>query len=296
MKYCISLYRNHPLQDIVDEMIVKYNAKDKTMFEFIEQHINQTIIFLISDIQSFLDTGETAKFIAFKETHPELTNWKFKISYPEIDSVEGQKLQQDFEQAGIPYFSGYFIHDWVHLHRYLNSAVTDLYITEALGFELEDVARQVHEKGKQIRVFPNVAQSADMKTINGVKTFFIRPEDVAIYEPYIDVLEIWGEETKQPIYYDIYAKDKRWYGQLKEIIYGLHSEIDSRRILPIFAERRINCGMRCLKNNKCKICENIEVLAAELTNEELMISLPKETATQESIRINDDYVSLVDKE
>ena len=41
MKYCISLYRNHPLQDTVDEMIVKYNAKDKTMFEFIEQHINQ---------------------------------------------------------------------------------------------------------------------------------------------------------------------------------------------------------------------------------------------------------------
>ena len=36
MKYCISLYRNHPLQDTVDEMIVKYNAKDKTMFELPE--------------------------------------------------------------------------------------------------------------------------------------------------------------------------------------------------------------------------------------------------------------------
>ena len=53
--------------------------------------------------------------------------------------------------------------------------------------------------------------------------------------------------------------------------------------------------MRCLKNNKCKICENIEALAAELTNEELMVSLPKETAPQESIQINDDYISLVDK-
>lgn len=276
MKYCVLLYRNHPLQDTIDEMIIKYNAKDKTIFEFIEQHINQTIIFLITDIQSFIDTGETAKFIAFKEAHPELTNWKFKISYPEINSVEGQKLQQDFENAEIPYFSGYFIHDWAHFSRYVNSAVTDLYITEALGFELEDVARQAHEKGKKIRVFPNVAQSADMKAINGIKTFFIRPEDVAVYEPYIDVLEIWGEETKQPVYYDIYAKDKQWYGQLKEIIYGLRSDIDSRRILPIFAERRINCGLRCLKNGKCKICDNIEALAAELTDKELMITPVKE--------------------
>ena len=43
MKYCISLYRNHPLQNTVDEMIVKYNAKDKTMFEFIEQHITRGV-------------------------------------------------------------------------------------------------------------------------------------------------------------------------------------------------------------------------------------------------------------
>ena len=281
MKYCISLYRNHPLQDTVDEMIVKYNAKDKTMFEFIEQHINQTIIFLISDIQSFLDTGETAKFIAFKETHPELTNWKFKISYPEIDSIEGQKLQQDFEQAGIPYFSGYFIHDWAHLHRYLNSAVTDLYITESLCFELENVSKLAHEKGKLIRVFPNVAQSEDMKFINGIKTFFIRPEDTGTYEPYVDVCELWGDEHKQVVYHEIYTKDKKWYGKLNEIIYGLRSEVDSRRILPIFAERRINCGMRCLKTQRCNFCDNIEKLSSELENKELIISIPKESRTDE---------------
>lgn len=295
MKYCVSLYRNHPLQDTIDEMIIKYNAKDKTMFEFIEQHINQTIIFLITDIKSFIETGEIAKFIAFKETRPDLTNWKFEISYPEITSTEGCKLQQDFERAGIPYFSGYFIHDWAHFSRYVNSAVTDLYITEALGFELEDVARQAHEKGKKVRVFPNVAQSADIKAINGVKSFFIRPEDVAVYEPYIDVLELWGDETKQPIYYDIYAKDKKWYGQLKEIIYGFHSEIDSRRILPIFAERRVNCGMRCLKNNKCKMCDNIEALAAELVEKELMVSLSKEPISPKAIQANDDYSPLLDK-
>lgn len=289
MKYCISLYRNHPLQDIADEMIVKYNAKDKTMFEFIEQHMDQTIIFLITDIQSFIDTGETAKFIAFKETHPELKNWKFKISYPEIDSVEGQKLQQDFEQAEIPYFIGYFIHDWVHLHRYLNSAVTDLYITESLCFDLENVSKLVHEKGKSIRVFPNVAQSEDMKFINGIKTFFIRPEDIPIYESYVDVCEIWGDEKKQPIYYEIYTKDKKWYGKLNEIIYGLKSDIDSRRILPMFAERRVGCGMRCLKTQRCNFCDNMEDLSKELENKELIISYQKEPKlNEEKVETNED--------
>ena len=39
--------------------------------------------------------------------------------------------------------------------------------------------------------------------------------------------------------------------------------------------------MRCLKTQRCNFCDNIEKLSSELENKELIISIPKESKTDE---------------
>jgi hypothetical protein len=45
------------------------------------------------------------------------------------------------------------------LYEYLDYGVTDVFITEQLGFEVDKVAEIAHSKNVQVRAFPNVAQS-----------------------------------------------------------------------------------------------------------------------------------------
>ncbi len=148
------------------------------------------------------------------------------------------------------------------LYGYVNLGVTDIYIVEGLGFELEEIKKFLdkYENKPQIRVFPNVAQSS-FDNIDGLRKFWIRPEDTKYYEDYIDIYEFFGENSKQKIYYDIYFKDKQWFGSLKEIIQGLDTDIDSKTIVPRFGVNRINCRQRCLKGRSCNMCKTIEILA-----------------------------------
>jgi hypothetical protein len=129
-----------------------------------------------------------------------------------------------------------------------------------------------HDKNIQIRVFPNVAQSIYKNSLDKLK-FWIRPEDIPIYEPYVDVCEFYGEENKQEIYYNIYAEDKKWSGSLGEIIIGLSDEINSMTLAPRFAEARIKCERKCMKGSPCHICEHMIELSQTLEKANLRITL-----------------------
>ena len=71
-------------------------------------------------------------------------------------------------------------------------------------------------------------------------------------------------------------EDKKWFGDLQEIIIGLDSKIDSRYIIPRFAEKRIKCGKDCLKGGKCEMCKRILDLSEQLENAHLIVQIDKE--------------------
>ena len=153
---------------------------------------------------------------------------------------------------------------------YIQLGVSDVYIGDNLGFELDKVAEIAHQNNVQIRVFPNVAQSS-WKETPGLKKFFIRPEDVTFYSDYVDVFEFWGTNLKkQEIFYKIYSKQE-WFGSLNEIIYELNEELDSRYIIPRFAEKRIRCKKECLKGGKCQICDRIKELSHTLEEAHIIV-------------------------
>jgi hypothetical protein len=89
-------------------------------------------------------------------------------------------------------------------------------------------------------------------------------------------MEFFGKEDSIETYYKIYAIDKKWMGKLSEVILSFDNDtLDSRFILPQFAEYRIKCGKRCQKCKSCRICEAIEHLAATLEDKNIMIKKNK---------------------
>lgn len=275
MKFCIDYTPDSKQVDTVDEINVPFN-KDKliTLVDFLEQHNEQRSNIYIKDIKECLQFKIVEKLINIKNEYS--TNYAIKFSeFNEDLPFEAMK------EADVKFYFNIYVSKWEDLYFLLDLGVSDIYITEELGFELNKV-RKVCGNQVQIRVFPNIAQRSWAK-LPALKSFFIRPEDIEKYEPYIDVLEIYGDRKKHDVLYKIYKSGKQWFGKLDEIILDFNSDLDSRFITPRFVDKRIRCGRQCLKGGKCRVCDHIEALSKNLENAQLMIKI-KEANQEEDER------------
>ena len=150
--------------------------------------------------------------------------------------------------------------DYDTIDGFLSLGVTDIYIGNQLGFDIQEVAKKVHAAGVSVRIYPNICQSSYPYS-DKLTQFYVRPEDIPAYENWVDVCELISFNKSDETLYKIYAKEKKWWGPLKEIIFGLDSDIDNRYIGPEFAWFRTNCRKRCLRDGSCKMCKRIEELS-----------------------------------
>lgn len=272
MKYCIQYQRNFKYIKEIDEITISLSKFKKLsdIFEFSELYRDKRLNFFLDEEfeKNFIDK----KLIEYFNSLNKNIDFAIKLSSYKKEIIDEIKNNGH----NIKFFISTFIKDWDTLMGYVKLKPSDIYIVENLGFELLSVSKLLHENNIRVRVFPNVAQSSWRKT-PPLKKFFIRPEDVYLYESYIDVFEFFGKLDSIETYYKIYNIDKKWFGKLNELILDLdHEEIDSRFILPVFAERRLNCGKRCLKGTKCRVCEAVENLSFLLEKNNLLIKTIKE--------------------
>lgn len=269
MKYCIQYKKNFKYLNDVDEITINFRASDTTLVDFLLLHQKQRINIYIDDEDDFINNDRIKLFSAIALERPEIHNFVFKLKDYKRETTK--KIVEIIKSSKMKYFFEVFVRDWDTLLGYVELHPSDIYVVENLGFEIAAVAQLLHVAGIQVRCFPNVGQSA-WKWTPALKKFFIRPEDVHMYEPYIDVLEFFGREDSIETYYKIYAIDKKWFGKLNEVIIDFDDkEIDSRFILPKFAVRRLNCGKHCLKGRPCKVCEAIKELAEVLESNNIML-------------------------
>lgn len=273
MKYCIDFYGeyNLPLLESIDEININISklAHPEDLVEFCDIHNKQRINLCIED---YTDKPDLVYFaFDFQRDHQEF-NVGIRLPYYEERIYE--ELKKTYPEMKIFFKTG--VNDWELLQGFLKLGVTDLYIVENLGFELDAVAEIAHKVGVQTRVFPNIAQ-ASWKTTDDMVKFWIRPEDIEFYEDFVDICEFFYERPDQQlVYYDIYAIDGKWNGDLSEIIIGLEKHIDSRRLLPTFAIRRPHCDRRCMKGGPCALCFAMEQLSYTLEEKDLIIENEKE--------------------
>ena len=147
---------------------------------------------------------------------------------------------------------------WEELNEWLDlPKIPDAILINAeFGFSLPEVSKICHSKGVKVKCIPNLAQCST-KWTPPIKRFFIRPEDMPLYEGYVDVLEFHKPNDRINTLYEIYNIKKRWLGELSDLISNLDDlKINSRKIISEFAEVRVGCDRRCLKGKACSICEN----------------------------------------
>lgn len=277
MKYCVSFIRkNGNFLQKVDEIIIKYQSNDIiALKDFLNNHLEQRIIISIEDNLTFIKNKELDIFKELKDKY-NYSNFALRFN---IEENLLYTINDEMRKSDIPYFYNTLATDLDTFTGLINSGASDVYIGGNLGFEIKDISRIAHQRGIKIRVYPNKCQTNWIGTPD-IKTFFIRPEDVPSYEPYVDVMEIWAEnlvdKNNIDVYYKIYAIDKEWYGDLKEFLIDWNSNLDNRFIIPQFAEARLNCKKRCLKGHPCHVCERIIDISKKLKEGKVVVRYNKD--------------------
>lgn len=157
-------------------------------------------------------------------------------------------------QEGRPAYLDYPVTDWETFHNLTYLDVSDILVSGAVAFSMPKMAPYV-ESGLKIRVIPNLSSS--LYTHGDFSSFFIRPEDLAKYEPYVSVVEFhsFDEEAEQALF-DIYKRGS-FIDEIHYIIHGLGSSVNNATILKEFGESRLSCGQVCkIPGKRCNICTN----------------------------------------
>lgn len=269
MKFAIPFVRQFKYFDEPIELNIKYKPKAKELDAFVEKYGTHRINFICEDLEFNRDFSI---YQALKEKYPE-SNIVFCLK------EYHKQIDEEFNKNNIPHYYNQFATNWDVFQGFLNLNVTDIFVAENLMFEAKNLSLNAKKNGKSLRSFCNVCESAWDDTPS-LKTFFVRPEDIFLYEEYIDTFEFYLNDvdaTRVNTMYEIYAKDKKWFGRLDEIIIGYKGDEDSRYIIPTFGEKRLNCQKKCMKGIEptCHICDRVAELGKTLQDRNLMVTLEK---------------------
>ena len=231
------------------------------MVSFLTKYSDKSIV--IDVTENFDDTDAQL----FQGLCEKFNNFKIIIQYENELHLE---LVQKYK---IPFFFTNFVTTIDKLYGFLKYKPTDMYICEDLGFSINKVSAILHEHNIKVRVFPNICQSSFPETPS-LLTFFIRPDDIPVYEPFVDVFELISDKSRQGIIFKIY-KQHKWFGEVNEIIPTFKDNLDSRFLLNDFGVFRTHCGKRCLyKPGSCDICSRMVDLAAAF-KENNIVAIPQ---------------------
>ena len=184
-------------------------------------------------------------------------DWNFLLGFKEKLNLILMFESINEVTTTFPWFWGYPVTTWFELDSLLElKGLAQVIIGGPLFFDLEKVYNKCQTKNVKIRVAPNLAYDAYIPRRNGIIGTYIRPEDISIYESYIDLcffrFDTLAEEKRL---FMIYHDDKTWPGNLELLIKNLGYSVDNRGINSDFAERRLTCRQSCCQNGLCHYCE-----------------------------------------
>lgn len=275
MKYCVQYSNKSYITEKVDEIIIKYDKnKILDLFDrYIPEHQDKQRV--IVDIWD--DSDELKILETIIQIHKERPQLKFDLRVNNYD----EKFIEKLKSIDIPYFYRDLARNWDIFLGLLKLGVSDIYIVEEMGFELDKISKIAKSQNTKIRIYPNIAQSA-FKSTEDIYKFFVRPEDIDVYEKYVDVYEILtNDKSKEKVFFDVYKNDKKWFGNLNELLLDFNIDLDSKYIIPRFAEKRVRCGRQCLKGGKCQLCSRVIDLSKNLEKANLIVTIDRKEEEEE---------------
>lgn len=257
MKFACMHYKPFANMNECSEFLVIINANYdiKKLTKFINNNSKQSITLIIQKSAEFVDDSSIDLLLN------KLKSYKIKLKLSNPWDANTQIIANKCSELGVPFFYDIIIDSWEVLYNILQSKAAEVYIGNSLAFDIERVAEVVHNAGRELRVYPNVAQSSVPNDCD-ITSFFIRPESTVLYEPYVDTFEIFitpDVYSLQSIYLIMYANNLKWKGELEQFIIGLKNEIPTYNtgMLDTFSTIRLTCQRRCKQFSNCKMCADL---------------------------------------
>jgi len=247
MQLAIPFQANGKLNNKADEFIIDYDS-NKNQY--------QNLVNFITAFPNKVININIKSEINFKELEALNKIGKIKI----ILNPKKWALSAQFVEKGIDfYFKKELIPcNFYQLHSILSLGVSDIYIQDDLCYEMDNVKSYCRQYGVNLRVVLNTVPHSMLINQEEKNIVFYRPEDT-YFDWYFDIAEfdVTTQDNKinwnlLNVLYDTYFINKRWYGNLQEIIKGLPFEVYNKSLIPDFNECKLNCKMKC--RNRHSIC------------------------------------------
>lgn len=251
MQYCTSYYQSEPIRKKVNELRFSSRAINDAL-GYAERHPDKRVIIELLDLHDdYMPPMEK-----LHKLHTEQTNVYYDF-YNLHDLVEYSRFLKDNENHYIMYHQP--VLTWGLVQILLYHKVSDIVISEPLTFNMQELAQNIHPKVK-IRVRPYFAKpevARGIETDSGIHHFWILPQHIHLYEPYIDVIDLIDDNiVRETALVNTYTSNKEFAARLDTLIEGIESSIGASFIDEKFVQRRLNCGQNCLKNNNyCHFCD-----------------------------------------
>lgn len=249
-----------------DEVHIWYRPKDKTLLGFLQKtkEDRQTVC-----LSSYALNEKGSEFLgALCEKYGNIKLCvQEDFSYWDFDSII--LLCAEYN---IPFFFDFPVKNWETLKYLVDCGVTDVMIGGKLQFDLPEVHKFTKENGVNVRVIANYAWHTN-PFCEPIKKPFIRPEDIDMYEPFIDILDFAVVNSNdQKVVVEAYRDKKRWAGDLTTLILGLGSNVPINNMCldPAFGRFRLNCKHKCEDClSSCEICTRMFELAKTLNEKNM---------------------------
>lgn len=238
MKYGLRFdQKNKGYLNECDEIIIPYNKNFDELKLIADYPYKQFVI----EIPYFVDDVDWKRLDNFNK----MCQNRLVIEISDIDDVSLCK------QYGLKFFYGFPSSTFEELNALKALGVSYFKVAAPLFFQLPDVKKL----GVPVRMTANKSRWNDIIS-TGMFGTWIRPEDVNLYEDYIDTIDFFSSTPEQEsALYRIYVHEKEWPGLLNQIIFDINCPGVSNRFLNSeITERRINCGQSCQKNGNCQLC------------------------------------------
>ena len=238
MRYCVS--GRQPLSTLrqADEIKMQYEDIER-IIDYIKEFPDKTIIYEIP--KNVIDV-----------------NWKLLEAYAQevtlVIALQDLRLIPKCLEYGLRYYWAYPITSYYELKGILELNPYYIFLGAPLCFNLEHVHNMTNA---YIRMCPNVAYDAYIPREDGICGAWVRPEDVGVYEPYINAFEFIADNLeKERTLLHIYKDNGEWPGNLNLLITNLKINVDNRAIPDEFGAIRVRCGQRCMQYGSCHYCHS----------------------------------------
>ena len=175
-------------------------------------------------------------------------------------------------ENGIKWFWPFPITSYYELNHVVALGASMVDLGPPLSFDLANVKKIIGDK-VLIRMSCNCACPPylpdELKTANFTGPW-VRPEDVPLYEEYVDTLYFDNVDlTRESTLLHIYKENQNWPGNLNLLIDKLNFNVDNRVIPEELGPARLNCKQRCLSGGACRLCSRAFEFACRIREEKI---------------------------